>query len=80
MWCNSDFQVIFNFEWLEGTTIDTNLNLGISGRDLIAGDQSFGAMLEQEGYFAVPSPRQPFPGTYFYYYNEYRSAYIAMGA
>ena len=80
MWCNSDFQVIFNFEWLEGTTIDTNLNLGISGRDLIAGDQSFGAMLEEEGYFAVPSPRQPFPGTYFYYYNEYRSAYIAMGA
>ena len=80
MWCNSDFQVIFNFEWLEGTTIDTNLNLGISGRDLIAGDQSFGAMLEEEGYFAVPSPRQPFPGTYFYYYNEYRSAYIAKGA
>ena len=75
MWCNSDFQVIF-FEWLEGTTIDTNLNLGISGRDLIAGDQSFGAMLEQEGYFAVPSPRQPFPGTYFYYYNEYRSALL----
>ena len=75
MWCNTDFQIIFNFEELEGTKIDINLNLGISGRDLIAGDQSFGAMLEQEGYFAVPSPRQPFPGTYFYYYKEYRSAY-----
>ena len=40
----------------------------MSGRDLIAGDQSFGAMLEQEGYFAVPSPRQPFPGTYLSHY------------
>ena len=35
----------------------------ISGRDLIAGTRSFGALLEDEGYYAVPSPRQPFPGT-----------------
>ena len=34
----------------------------ISGRDLIAGARSFGALLEDEGYYAVPSPRQPFPG------------------
>ena len=57
-----------DFEELEETIIDIHLNLGISGRDLIAGDESFGAMLEQEGYFAVPSPRQPFPGTYLSHY------------
>ena len=37
-------------------------HLDISGRDLIAGTRSFGALLEEEGYYAVPSPRQPFPG------------------
>ena len=30
--------------------------------DLIAGPESFGAMLESEGYLAFPSPRQPRPG------------------
>ena len=58
----------WDFEELEETIIDIHLNLGITGRDLIAGDESFGAMLEQEGYFAVPSPRQPFPGTYLSHY------------
>ena len=57
------------------------MNLGISGRDLIAGDQSFGAMLEQEGYFAVPSPRQPFPGTCFdYHLCVSKFNHIAKGA
>ena len=54
----------------------------ISGRDLIAGTRSFGALLEDEGYYAVPSPRQPFPGNVFFpdtaflpsfrFYNQYQ--------
>ena len=35
----------------------------ISCRELIAGSRSFGALLVEEGYYAVRSPRQPFPGT-----------------
>jgi len=46
-------------------------NKEISGRDLIAGTRSFGALLEDEGYYAVPSPRQPFPGPDKYYSGGY---------
>ena len=36
---------------------------GVSGAELIAGGHSFGGFLEREGYNAVPSPRQNYPGT-----------------
>jgi len=39
--------------------------------DLIAGPQSFGAMLESQGYPAFPSPRQPCPGKDKYYYGGF---------
>ena len=42
-----------------------------SAYELMAGDQSFGAFLEQEGFRAVPSPKQPFPGTDKYYRGGY---------
>ncbi len=35
---------------------------GMSGEELIIGDNSLGAMLEERGYHALPSPRQPSPG------------------
>ena len=41
------------------------LIVDIGCRELIAGSRSFGALLEKEGYYAVPSPRQPFPGIPF---------------
>ena len=36
---------------------------GITGKELITGKHSLGARLENEGFNAVPSPRQPAPGT-----------------
>ena len=35
---------------------------GLSCEELIVGEQSFGGFLEREGYNAVPSPRQKYPG------------------
>ena len=35
---------------------------GLNGEELMIGSKSFGAMLEEEGRKALPSPRQPFPG------------------
>lgn len=37
-------------------------NTGLTGEDLMFGSHSFGAYLENEGYKAVPSTRQPSPG------------------
>lgn len=34
----------------------------LKGSELIIGQSSFGAILEEEGFNAVPSPRQIFPG------------------
>eukprot|EP00095_Tigriopus_kingsejongensis_P000671 maker-scaffold340_size202118-snap-gene-0.23 protein:Tk00671 transcript:maker-scaffold340_size202118-snap-gene-0.23-mRNA-1 annotation:"PREDICTED: uncharacterized protein LOC100492536" len=45
--------------------------LGLPEKDLIVGAQSFGALLEAEGFRAVPSPRQPFPGEDKYYRGGY---------
>eukprot|EP00092_Neocalanus_flemingeri_P005247 GFUD01005641.1.p1 GENE.GFUD01005641.1~~GFUD01005641.1.p1 ORF type:complete len:286 (-),score=52.26 GFUD01005641.1:390-1247(-) len=45
--------------------------LGRSGKDIIAGFQSLGAYLEQEGYKAFPSPRQPSPGGQAYFPGYY---------
>lgn len=36
--------------------------LNLPGNDLIQGPKSFGAMLESQGFRALPSPRQPAPG------------------
>ena len=35
---------------------------GLSCEDLAVGEQSLGGFLEREGYNAVPSPRQKYPG------------------
>ena len=35
---------------------------GLSCEELVVGEQGFGGFLEREGYSAVPSPRQKFPG------------------
>ncbi len=35
---------------------------GLSGEELLTGEGSLGAMLEELGYKALPSPRQPAPG------------------
>ena len=35
---------------------------GLDGETLITGPNSLGAMLEERGYHALPSPRQPAPG------------------
>ncbi|XP_023322048.1 uncharacterized protein LOC111696624 isoform X2 [Eurytemora carolleeae] len=40
---------------------------GLSIEELLHGDLSFGALLEEEGYKAVPSPRQHAPGKQRYY-------------
>ena len=34
----------------------------LSFEQLVVGEQSFGGFLEREGYNAVPSPRQKYPG------------------
>ena len=34
----------------------------MEGEELLIGPESFGAMIESEGYKALPSPRQPSPG------------------
>ncbi len=34
----------------------------MSGEELLAGQAGLGALFEAEGYMAVPSPRQPWPG------------------
>lgn len=48
------------------------LHQDTAGReDLIAGPQSFGAMLEAEGYAAFPSPRQPCPGPDKYFFGGF---------
>ena len=36
--------------------------VSLNGEELLTGPQSLGAFLENEGYHAVPSPRQPAPG------------------
>jgi len=41
--------------------------LGKTGREVIAGSLSLGAFLEEEGYKAFPSPRQPSPGDWKYF-------------
>jgi len=41
--------------------------LGKTGKEVISGSQSLGAFLEQEGYKAFPSPRQPSPGDWKYF-------------
>jgi len=45
--------------------------LGKSGRDIIAGGESLGAYIEEEGYKAFPSPRQPSPGRQQYFPGYY---------
>jgi len=40
---------------------------GLSPEELIVGEKSLGALLENFGYRAVPSPRQRSPGTDRYY-------------
>ena len=37
---------------------------GLGCRELAAGELSFGGFLEREGYNAVPSPRQKYPGLF----------------
>lgn len=44
---------------------------GLGGDDLIVGELSLGHLIEQEGYRAVPSPRQPSPGKDKYYSGGY---------
>ena len=36
---------------------------GLDGEQLLTGPDSFGAFLESQGFNAVPSPRQPLPGS-----------------
>ena len=38
---------------------------GLGCGELVAGELSFGGFLESEGYNAVPSPRQKYPGLSF---------------
>ena len=40
---------------------------GLTVEELLQGDHSLGAMLEEEGYPSIPSPRQPVPGEDKYY-------------
>jgi len=40
---------------------------GLTVPELLHGDHSLGAMLEEEGYPSIPSPRQPVPGEDKYY-------------
>ena len=35
---------------------------GLTIPEILSGDQSLGAMFENEGYPSIPSPRQPIPG------------------
>ncbi len=43
----------------------------LNGADLLIGPGSFGALLEEEGFNAVPSPRQVCPGPDKYYSGGY---------
>ncbi|TRY78650.1 hypothetical protein TCAL_06616 [Tigriopus californicus] len=45
--------------------------LNLPGNELIQGAQSFGALLEGQGFRALPSPRQPIPGEDKYYRGGY---------
>jgi len=40
---------------------------GLTIPEILSGDQSLGAMFEDEGYQSIPSPRQPIPGEDKYY-------------
>lgn len=44
---------------------------GLTPQEMISGEFSLGAMWEEAGYKAVPSPRQPRPGTDLYYRGGY---------
>jgi len=44
---------------------------GLSAESLMSGEESLGAAWEEAGYKAVPSPRQPNPGTTVYYRGGY---------
>jgi len=45
--------------------------LGVSDKEMITGNNSIGAFLEEEGYLAFPSPRQPSPGDWDYFPGGY---------
>jgi len=44
---------------------------GLSPRQLLSGPESLGALWEEAGYMAIPSPRQPSPGKDKYYRGGY---------
>lgn len=47
--------------------------IGLSPLELVCGGRSLGALLEEQGHRAVPSPRQPGPGGQRYYKGGYIS-------
>lgn len=51
-----------NYNASASSVLTLSSESGLDGRTLMTGPDSFGAKLEEEGYHAVPSPRQPFPG------------------
>ena len=62
-------------EGLIGSSSMQHLPAGVSFNDLIRGDESLGARMEDRGLTAVPSPANPGPGTGLYFSNK--NSYIA---
>merc|ERR1719209_954178 len=58
---------------LEGVSSVSSLlaRTGLSPEQLLSGPGSLGALWEEAGYMAIPSPRQPRPGTDKYYRGGY---------
>ena len=56
----------------------SNIDLYHIGETLLTGDLSFGAMLEEEGFNADPSPRQPAPGGKIFAFNVTRKSYLIV--